>query len=603
MIALHKNKTILIISCLLVSISIAACSKSPKQNQVYVVKEEGEKKDVSKIAGRLNTEGISAFYSFEGLNVKENREQIPLTLSADKKYVYYMKPSIAKVPKEAFTVIKGDATSRVDIMKVDMETGDVKNIVSYVPFVSSVKWNKEKNMVAFLGGNTLTVYNDKENTLIESFQADGDGISSFGWSPDGKKIYTEGQSLINNGIYYVDSKKFVWSYEIKENLYFKGTLDEQYYYGTERTGDNSYNTSIVDKDGKVVSGVTSSGRFRDSYKKAFIQIGKNNFELNYYPDINDLDNAKLLSKDYISDAKFIFNGGLVYITPNDNPEENNYYLHVVNEKGEEIKKLQVSGSSIFILADGKTGYVGGSNIERVDLINNSVEGPSMEAGNNERESILRTIRGAMDVIYKYEMTQEKDINRVNKYFIDSHNPEQWAYTDVMNIYNENSRIALKAEDYTVVLKLKSLGVNKNAATADINILARNSSGTGMSTNSVIELIKKDNNWYVAGLSTFPNSKQYMELKTKVEAVVKQAQEGKLFNGMLKDKEIQIGQIQFWQLSEPHLADNIDNANYCKIYLKVKEENKEVLYKLIFDRKKQNYWKESTLSKENLSKLF
>jgi hypothetical protein len=583
--------------------SLFGCTKAPKENEVHVVKDSTEKKDISKIDKALNAEGSSPFFSLEGLNIKENRNQIPLTLSKDKEYVYYMKPTVVKPKDDGYKVIKGETNIKVDIIKVHMVTADTKSIVNNVPFVSSIKWNKEGNMVAFLGGNTLTVYNDNDNKLIQSFQGDGDGITSFGWSPEGKKIYTEGQNLINTGIYYTDSKKYVHSYETKESLFYKGVLDSQYLFGTERIGDGSYNTAIADKEGKVASRVESSGRYRDSYKTSFLQIGKDNFGLEYHSDINESNNIKVLSKEYISDAKFIYNGDLVYITPNDNPEENNFYLHIANSKGDEVKKLQVSGSTIMILPDGKLGYIGGTHIERVNLINYSIEGPSMERPSEESESILRTLRGAMDVIYKFEIAQKKDVERANKYFIDSNSPGQWALTDVMNIFNEKVKLTPEASDYNLMLRLKGLSINKYQATANISVEARNSIGSGVGMSNTVELIKRDNKWYVTGLSTFPNSKQYKEVKSKVEDLVKQAQQGNLFNGELKDKEVQIGQIQFWQLSDPHLADNIDNANYCKVYLKVKENGTEVLYKLILDKKNQNYWKEGGVSKERLSLLF
>jgi hypothetical protein len=600
---LGKNRFLFMAAAIVAAISMFGCTKTPKENQVHVVKDNVESKDINKIDKQINTEGINPFYTLEGLNVEENRNQIPLTLSKDRGYVYYMKLTASKPKEEDYKIIKGEALCKVDIIKVNIITADTKYIASNVPFVSRVKWNKEGNLVAFLGGNTLTIYNDSDNKLIQSFQGDGDGITSIGWSPDGKKIYTEGQNLINTGIYYVDSKKYVHSYETKESLFYKGFLDSQYFFCTERVGDDSYNTVIADKDSEIVSKIESSARFRDSYKRSFLQIGKDNFSLEYYADINEPDKVKIISKEYINDAKFIYNGGFAYITPNDNPEENNFYLHIVNEKGEEENKILVSGSTIMILPEGKIGYIGGTHIERVDLINYSIEEAAIEKSSEDIESILRTLRGAMDVIYKFEIAQKKDLERVNKYFIDSNNPEQWALTDVINIFNEKIKLTPEASDYNLVLRLKGLSINKDQATANISVAARNSFGSGVGMSNTVEFIKRENKWYVTGLSTFPNSKQYKEVNTKVEALVKQAQQGKLFNGELKDKEVHIGQIQFWQLSEPHLADNIDFSNYCKVYLKVKENGTEVLYKLILDRKNQSYWKEGNLSKERLSLLF
>jgi uncharacterized protein YpmB len=600
---LIKGRVIKIAYLLTVFVYLVGCSKAPKENKIQVVKETSDAKDIVKIDKKIITEGINPFYSLEGLNVKENRNQIPLTLSKDKKYVYYMRPSIAKPKADEYTVIKGEDLRKVDIIKEQVETGSAKQVASYVPFVSSVKWSREGSGVAFLGGDTLTIYNDVENKLIQSFKGAGGGITSFGWSYDCKKIYTEGENLINTGIYYLDSKKYINSYETKETLFYKGNLDDQSLYATERTGDDNYNTVIVDKDNKIIGRFDSSGRFRDAYKTSFIQIGKNNFGLEYYADINGDAAGKVLSKDYINDVKFIYGGGIAYITPNTDPEENNFYLYIVDKNGNELKKLLVSGSTIMVLPDGKAGYIGGSEIERVDLINYTVERHSKEGETKDKEGILKTLRGAMDVIYKYEINKTKDMDRASKYFINSSNPEQWAYTDVTNMFKEDVELISKSSDYSINLMLKALSLSSGRATASISGTVINSVGSGMGIGNIIELIKKDERWYVTGLSTFPSSKQHSEVKSKVEALIKQAQQGNTFNGQLRGKEVQIGQIQFWKMSEPHLAENIEYANYCKVYLKVKEDGKEVLYKLVLDKNNQGEWKGSVLSKDNLSKLF
>jgi hypothetical protein len=598
---MYKFRRVIALALISVFTAAAGCGRAPKENEVYIVKEE-TKKNIEQITDKLNINDTEKFYDIGELDILLDKENIPLTAAKDRKYIYYMSPSIVKSKKEELTIIKGEISRKVDIIKLEVETGKTKRIASDVPFVSRVKWNADGTMLAFLGGSVLTIYNDKDNSLIQSFNSSWGNILNFAWSLDSKKIYLEGENLINDGIYYTDSKKYVHAYETKENLYLKERLDDKYYYGTEGTLDR-YETVIADSSLNIVKRLNLKGRIRDSYKLGILQTGEGHFELYYQKDINGDKEPMTISKGYISDAKFTANGGIVYITPNDNPEENNFFLHILDSNGLERKVINISGSRIALSPDGKTGYISGENFEKVDIERAGIERAEITNNNNETENIYRTIRGAVDVLYKYEMMRIKDYDTVKKYFVDTNNPEQWAYTDIVNIFNEGINYSIGSPSFRVRVGIKNLELNGDRATAAVSISARGSNGSGESLVTVMELIKSSGTWYVTGLSTFPDSKQYTEVKSKVEDIIKQAVAGKIFDGVLKDREVKLGQIQFWQLSEPHLADNIEYANYCKIYLKVMEGNEEVLYKLVLDRKKQNYWKESVLSKERLSMLF
>ena len=62
---------------------------------------------------------------------------------------------------------------------------------------------------------------------------------------------------------------------------------------------------------------------------------------------------------------------------------------------------------------------------------------------------------------------------------------------------------------------------------------------------------------MTGFSTFPFfSSQREEVKNLVEKYVMDAQEGKIFSGILEGKEVEIGQIQFWRYSLPPILHRI-----------------------------------------------
>jgi hypothetical protein len=47
---------------------------------------------------------------------------------------------------------------------------------------------------------------------------------------------------------------------------------------------------------------------------------------------------------------------------------------------------------------------------------------------------------------------------------------------------------------------------------------------------------------------------------------------------------------------------VGSADYCKVYLKVKNNGKQEIWKMVLDKKNQSYWYPTKLSRENLSSL-
>jgi hypothetical protein len=146
----------------------------------------------------------------------------------------------------------------------------------------------------------------------------------------------------------------------------------------------------------------------------------------------------------------------------------------------------------------------------------------------------------------------KNFEGVKKYFIDTNNPEQCAYFDVTNILKESQRVSLSGVNHKITLYLDNFKLYENdtKATAKVKVSVSNSSGIGSSMNNSVELIKKDNRWYITGFSTFPYSIEYKTVRTKVASLISLIKSGNLtlennIHKELKGKNIETGQIQFW----------------------------------------------------------
>ena len=606
---MKSKKLLIIIAAIALASGLIACrSTGIKDNKVYEVKETSKSKDIKKISQSINTEGVDSFK--DNAKVINNNvissENILLTISKDEKYSYVM--TQVKEAKDSQRFIKGAYIKKVNLMKIDNENKEIKTIASKIPFISTVKWNNDKTLVAFCGGERLCIYDTKVNKLILSDELKNEPITYFGFSPDGRKVYTEHPNLINGSIIYIDSNKIVHSYEQSGGLYYKGILDSSYYYATKTDTYGISSTVIVDKK-DTVKKYLSVGRFRDSYRKALLQTGKENFGLFYIKDINEEDDFKKITDEFVLDVKFIGDGKFIYTTENKDVEKNSFYLHLVNENGEEEKKIEISSGAISLLPNGEKAYVGGYRQEAIDLKSFTIE-KSINPETGEEENVFKTLRGAMDVLYKYEINSVKDFEGVKKYFLDTKNPDQWAYFDVTNILKESQRVSLSGVNHKISLYLDNFKLydNDTKATAKIKVSAQNSSGSGLGMENSVELIKVDNRWYITGFSTFPYSKEYNTVKAKVESLINLIRSGDLtlennIHKELEGKNIEIGQIQFWQMSDPHLAANIEYSNHCKVYLKVKENNKELIYKMLLTKADENKWTIDRITKDRLSSLY
>jgi hypothetical protein len=584
---------------------VGCAQQEIKEGQVYVVNEDHLAEE--KPSDMLNIEGRIPFQKYvnESLAAQQNQNKILLTISPNGKELYFME----KMETDSFPqVIKGDPGDQVRIVKEDIAAKDQQIVIENIPFVSRVLWNSEGNMVAFGGGGRLTVYNGGKKIAVMEDKLAQDNITNFFWSPiNENKLYSEQPDLANGSIYYMYSQRKVEAYETREETYYKGKLDSSYYYGTKWDLTNGdINTVILDKQGKIIK-VLTLGRFRDAYQKSLVVVGERGFGLHYIRDINSSGKVITLTEDYVYDVKFIANGKIAFTTAAEDIESNLFYLQLVSSNGSQLKKFKVYGGSIALLPDGKAGFISGPVWQQVDFVQNKLEQDSLEKKEDadDLQAIYPTIRGAMTTLYDYELKGEQSWNRLKKYFKNTHTPDQWAYFDVEMIFQARANSSLRrGNSYMMKIDLRSYDINAtgDGASVIIRVDTKNPSGRGVDMDYALELIKEEGVWYVTGFSTFPQSAEREDIEEIVQETVTMIQTGKLFAGELDNSQILIGQIQFWRSGLPHLASSVGSANSVKVFLQVKNQGKEEIYKLVLEKVNQSYWKPVKLTKEDLSSL-
>lgn len=611
---IRVNYFILVFIIALVNLSLGCVQQDIKENQVYIV-EKNRYHDEDQLQDELRTEGRIPF--MEQLNDSDLAElfeegQILLTVTSDGGQLYLME---LLDEQEGPITIKGKPQEKVRIIKVDRNNKDKKIVAENIPFVSLVKWNMDESLVAFGGGDRLTIYDTHREELILNEELANELVVYFAWSPtDENKIYTENPNLVNGSIYYVNSQKKLEAYETREENYFKGKLDNNYFYGTSWDfTDDSINTVILDKQGKVVK-VLAKGRYRDAYQKSILTVDDSGFGLYYIQDINRNSKVKILSHDYIYDVKFVADGKIAYTVKKVDADDNTFYLNILDKNGKREARLEVSGGAIAVTPDGKVGYTGGPKGEKLDFHQNEVVAKNtrhtVEAQKEQLNQINTVIRHGMKVLYDAELSNKRDVVSLKRYFIDTASPAQWAYTDLFILFNEMTFISDKKEDsnYRMDIQMMEMDFNEggNQISTIIQVATKTPSGTHLPMLYSLELIKQENIWYMTGFSTYPHSIQRQELQQEIERYVKEAVEGQLFPNVLTDKVVEVGQIQFWRTGRPHLASSVETANACKVYLKVFESDSNnsnpQIYKLVLEKRNQHYWRPVKLTSEELSYL-
>ncbi|MFD3158356.1 hypothetical protein ACFIJ5_16145 [Haloimpatiens sp. FM7330] len=585
---------------LILGIVYECYKKEIKDNKVYVVNQHKKQRDITEIDGQIDTKGINKFYS---VKFKETNNKIPLTQSPDKKYIFYLSPNMEYNENDNKQMIIGVEQQRFSLNKYEVKTGDNIIIKEKIPPITEVKWNKNGNIVAFCGGNKLTIYNIEDSKFMFENEVKNDFVTYFGWSPDGKRLYTEHPNLVNNSIYYIDSNEKVEAYNAKEHRYYKGKIDNEYYYATvneiDKPASEQVYTLILDKNGKQITKF-HKGKYRDSYIKSTTLSGQNGFGLYYIEDINNPEKSILIDRKYIYNAKFIYDGKIVYTIQNTDVSKNNFLMNVVNSNGKRIKQVEVSGGEFVLLPDGKKARVFGKDNELIDFENNIV---SKKEKNNKKvdldeTKIFETIREAVNIIPKYISSQDLNVEMVKPYFIDSNDPVQSALFDIKKMYKEKSTknfIGLSQEFYVTLWAANYKKYNKNGikkAVLNLRGDIKNGNSTSIKIDVEVELInsQKDNKWYITGVSTFTESEEYVKVKKLCNKYIQQLQKGLLFKGSLKGKKIILGQIQFWNMRENCLASKAEYATHCKVYLKIKENNEEKIYEMILHKGNEEDWK-------------
>lgn len=542
-------------------------------------------------------------------------DDIPLCFGPDSQTLYVMKYASSGDP--GMKVIVGDYTLPVDLYRV--ENGQRTKLAAGIPFITLARWSPDGRYLGLAGGRQLYIL-DPENNRLDSVNelVNLPSVVHFGWSPDGRTVYAEHDTVSNGAVFDVKTRQGLPAYKIKEPLpFFKAKLAENLYLGTVVTGNGRAETVILDGAGQVQKSV-APGNFRDVDGNSILQAGRENFGLVFYPDVHEPEGT-VLTGEYVYQCRFLPRGGIIYSTPGEDGAELSYKLTVVTQN--EQKTVSVSGPHFQVWPDGRFVDVCGYRSERLSLPDLAVvRRQDRPPYGGETEKIIAAVRGAvtayLDYYYRAEKVEEHALKEaLSRYYTDTREPvEQVALTDVCeelmsrpllphlrtgvnHLNGQIDSLEMHGEDRaTLVAHFLSRRTLFSAGAGDDPALRFSSPVGGWGFGAACELVRQSNgSWSVTGLSTFPASREREKIAGLAEDFAASAKSGapapfrddesvRLYD-RIRGEEIRVGQIQFWNMSEPHRSTNPGQACLALVYLYAGGER----YKLVFSREDTPDW--------------
>lgn len=513
-----------------------------------------------------------------------------------------------------------------------LDNGERTRVASGIPFITLASWSPDGKYLGTAGGHQLHILDSDNNSLDAVNKLTNlPAAEFFGWSPDSKTVYAEHDYVVNGAVFNVETHEGLPSYRIRESFpFFKAMLSDNLFIGTLMSEPSTSETVIMDGEGHVQKSV-GEGKFRDVAGNGILQVGKGDFGLAFYADVNTPEGVLLTDK-FIYQCQFLPQGGIIYTTPGETGAELNYNLTVLTQK--EQKTVQVSGPHFNVWPDGRFVDVCGYRTERLSLPELAVaqqqDRPLYE---EDKDKIIACARGAISSYLEHYHHLKNADNQalkqeLSRYYADTREPvEQVALTDIYEeLRNNPSEPYLRPGAHHLSGEIKSMeihgddraalvaGISSRHAVShsddnDAGVFAKPVAVSGWSFEAAYEMIKLDGSWYVTGLSTFPRSRERVEIAELVDSFIASSQNNGLdpfhdedsrqFYEQIRGKEIRAGQIQFWNMSDPHRSPNAEQANFALVYLYAGEAR----YELVFSRESTLDWQIENLKDSSQPGLF
>lgn len=534
----------------------------------------------------------------------QKEQMIPLTITSDLKYYVAYKVRNESMEPENELILIGMPRQLVDLYLVDLEENKAVKI-GKTEFAISYAWSEDGKLLSLVSHKSVKILDIGTGSLTEvPMKYETDRVYNTNWGADNRTLYIHLDTVANYYAYDSFSKEMVKTRGgfTDGDVVYRGKSGGKILTSKgERVGTAKglYLGALPEKllyaDDAIIHDTNQSG-ILVSYESS-----NSGDSARYILEVYDTDTGEsriLYDEGNIHSAWKIFKasylkttGDVIYTTFETDGNGVKYLLVRIRQDGKKTVFQVPSplytvtpGESILhfaVFKEGDSCFMDTKSFMFTD------DAQSKEFKNSEIRNLMFR---ALDIY----SSETPDIAKIKQVFINSYdNIPQEALENILleaekTLYWKFTRLEI-GKDITMTVKMKD---NGSRAAVVLNKLY---------SRSPHELVKKEDKWYITGLSTWPES----NVRNDVYKACIRYIENEIKTGKVKDKintpfsKIEVGEIELWAMSMPHRAVYPDAyAKEARVKLIVTlEDGSTKKYMAYFTRRDSgDTWKCSSLGK-------
>ncbi|MEA4846474.1 MAG: hypothetical protein VB106_04475 [Clostridiaceae bacterium] len=597
-----------------------------KQGQLVVIENESqsETRQDKSVYEHLNVESrVFPIEKYKEAIDKIDPAMKPLAVSPDYGMVLTFQPTGSPAPDTINRrVVIGNMVQEVNLYVCTPENGESKSLGKFLS-LKDFHFDETGNFLAFIDGNSnIYIYNNMTGQLQKLVTAEKrDAYNTLSWSKDSKSL------MINFRMEFdVASKEFISIAVDSYTPFIKSKFMDSNYIVQMKNKEYNDMIAFYDFSTKEFTNI-ANGIYTDSDNYNVL------YTKDYMSGLNAVSLKTLESKSIESGPVYCSyimksTGEILYSTTNNDLDSSFRYLLVKVDPDTMIKSTVKLDSPTFYMspAEDKLYVISSYSANSIEIDSGDlrVHQSGMMKDDPDIYGIKTTLLKMFQLDYNFNEAYEKYENIAKEIYINTYDPlpQEALENKLVDFKRFNMPIPThQREDHIPpAIYFDHLDITDSKASVNLGLYYINSA----------EMVKKDGNWYITGFSTHPASgevagitsivrKHLNNIKHKnVDEAVKYwiaeedteylAAQRKIVEELIESADeltFEVGEIEFWSISDPHRAESPDRSTYAKVKILINDGNKTIKYKLTLSRQyKQQFeidsWNTDPLS---ISQLF
>ena len=253
-------------------------------------------------------------------------------------------------------------------------------------------------------------------------------------------------------------------------------------------------------------------------------------------------------------------GQIAYVVRKTDKVSNMFEMRICDGQGKLVQTLLISGSSFYLSADGRVGYVSGPQRETVSFETMQIIEQNAPLAVPADEELLTALRGAVTIYAEMRLGQQASAADIEQYFSDNDKLGGMAQSEIWTRQPETSQD--KTVCYRAVLDREHslISTEGDMATCHLVLSGMDHNGVAFSEQLAWDVVKRSGRWQVAGLSTFTQEQE----RTAVLSAASQFLQSGVVRLPVATEQIHWRQIQYWLKDKSGLAGWMDEAEWAKV---------------------------------------